>query len=212
MYTRLSVSVVISLLLHAAVIFALVMMYGRSPVRDQHRPASGPMVVQFAPANSPVSSGTGSKHEKSAKPGVPRETPPQAAAAQQLSTPFSGRSGYTPQPYRQMQVEIQRMNAVQARMFAAQQQQMAIISLQDRIAGALRGTGAPHTGECHWDVGQNDATMKCEPEALAQALSGEAATLTSLRQSMRAQGMVLDGFTVTAKDNAPLIEYHTRRP
>lgn len=214
MYTRLSVSVVISLLLHAVVVVAFMQMYGRSPDRDQRRPASGPMVVQFAPAKPATPSGNGGKREKSAKPDVPRAAPPQAAAAKQLSTPFSSRSGFAPQPYQQMQVEIQRMDAARARQFTSQQQQMTLINLQGRIAQALRLAGWKSDGSCGWDNGSAGEENKahCEPDGLAQALRDETATLASLRQLLRTQGQMLEGFSVTAGDTAPVIEYHIGTP
>ncbi len=95
---------------------------------------------------------------------------------------------------------------MQARMQAMQQAQMFISRLQSDIEQSINQRSEPVTGRCDW---QGDtAVFQCDSKSLQLRMQAETDRLSALRNAMKAQGSILDGFTVDSGGNRTLISYH----
>lgn len=129
--------------------------------------------------------------------------PPFVSPAQPESGP-----GWLVQPpsgSRDAQISYQQMYEMQARLQAMQQVQMFISRLQADIEQSINLRGEPATGRCGW---QGDSPVfQCDSESLQRQMQTEADRLLALRNAMKTQGSILDGFTVGSSGDRSTISY-----
>jgi hypothetical protein len=107
---------------------------------------------------------------------------------------------------RQMQMNYRQMYEMQARQQALQQNQMFIARLQADIEQSINLHEDSASGECAWH--ETTAKLLCESRELDRRMHAETDKLSALRNAMKVQGAVLDGFTVSISGDRTAITYH----
>ena len=221
MIPRLTVSFGLSVLLHVLLLLALALILRtESKGHEQRNNATSGKLNVFLEATSShrkmVALEPGSKNEtKATVPVQPQVQPvveasrPSVTNAPQLPAPGLFRPP-SPGVRQQVEMDYRRMAEAQDRLHAIQQAQFLIAGLQTDIEQRINQHGDRAKGECKWrENAKDDATMlQCDSKVLDSRMKAEEERLTALRNALRTQGTVLDGFTVGTSNGRAVITYH----
>jgi hypothetical protein len=222
MIPRLSVSFGLSVLLHGLLLLVLVLGL-RAENKDHERrnnAASSKLSVFLEAASSNrkmvALEPTSKKVTRATVPVQPQmqpvaeatrpfaTSPPQQFPAPGLFRPPS------PGVQQQLQMDYRQMVEAQDRLHAFQQVQFLIAGLQADIEQRINQHGGRAEGECRWRENSkyDAAVLQCDSKVLDSRIKDEKAMLTALRNALRTQGTVLDGFTVGTNTDRAVITYH----
>ena len=121
---------------------------------------------------------------------------------------------YAPDQRYQAQMNYQQMQAMRALQQAHEQRQLTISNLQADIEQKLNRQDTHANGRCAWQGNKTDAVpnLRCEPKSLAHLMQDNRKNVLALRNTLRMQGIVMDGFTVSSKENRSVIDYLLHAP
>jgi hypothetical protein len=121
---------------------------------------------------------------------------------------------YAPDQRYQAQMNYQQMQAMRALQQAHEQRQLTISNLQADIEQKLNRQDTHANGRCAWQRNKTDAApdLRCEPKSLANLMQDNRKNLLALRSTLHMQGLVMDGFTVSIKENRSVIDYLLHAP
>jgi hypothetical protein len=111
-------------------------------------------------------------------------------------------------------MNYQQMQAMRAQQQAQEQQQFIISHMQTDLEQKLNRQDTRATGRCTWQENETDTApdLRCEPKSLAHQMQANRKSLLALRNTLRMQGLVMDGFTVSTKENRSVIGYLLHTP
>ena len=121
---------------------------------------------------------------------------------------------YAPEQRYQARMNYQQMQAMRAQQQAQEQQQFIISHMQTDLEQKLNRQDTRATGRCTWQENETDTApdLRCEPKSLAHQMQANRKSLLALRNTLRMQGLVMDGFTVSTKENRSVIGYLLHTP
>jgi hypothetical protein len=145
------------------------------------------------PLERPAVPAASSARAGSALPGLPGTLPDQPSA---------------PQMQYQSQMSYQQMQAVRAEQMAREQRQFVISHLQADIEQRLNQRDAYAAGRCSWKENKTGTlSLRCEPKSLEQLFLPERESLVALRDTLRMQGLLMEGFVVRSKEGRSVVDY-----
>jgi hypothetical protein len=218
MIPRLTVCFGLSVLLHGLFLLSILPTFrpGGNGYAQRNHAMPGRLTV-FIEAENGKEKSTVSTSKPGKKPAVDVPARPLVKQIPEFSPPppglplpiFAG-SGLPAPPgteaQRQMQMNYRQMYEMQARQQALQQNQMFIVRLQADIEQSINLHEDSASGECAWH--ETTATLQCESKALDRRMHAETERLSALRNAMKVQGAILDGFTVSISGDRTAITYH----
>lgn len=222
MIPRLTVSFGLSVLLHVLLLLALALILraGSKDHEQRNNAIPSKLNIFLEAASSHRKTVTLKRASKNdTKATVPVQPPVQPVVEDsRFSAPNAPRQLPGPGLFRppspgvsqQMQMDYRRMVEAQDRLHAFQQTQFLIADLQTDIEQRINQHDNRAQGECGWreNIEDNTAMLQCDSIVLDNRMRAEEARLTVLRNALRTQGTVLDGFTVGTNNGRAVITYH----